>query len=93
MVKEIDFDELHQLARKKIVIRVKNTEKVMADLAKEFNLQDIKMDGEFVTIYDCLDVNDVMNYLVNHKIKVESISSTEETIEDFYQQLINGGNK
>ena len=93
LVKEIDFDELHQLARKKIVIRVKNTEKVAKAIAKQFNLKEIKADGEFITIYDCLDINDVMNYLVSQKIKVESISSTEETIEDFYQQLINGGAK
>ena len=93
LVKEIDFDELHQLARKKIVIRVKNTEKVAKAIAKQFNLKEIKVDGEFITIYDCLDINEVMNYLVNQKIKVESISSTEETIEDFYQQLINGGAK
>ena len=93
LVKEIDFDELHQLARKKIVIRVKNTEKVAKAIAKQFNLKEIKVDGEFITIYDCLDINDVMNYLVSQKIKVESISSTEETIEDFYQQLINGGAK
>ena len=93
LVKEIDFDELHQLARKKIAIRVKNTEKVAKAIAKQFNLKEIKVDGEFITIYDCLDINDVMNYLVSQKIKVESISSTEETIEDFYQQLINGGAK
>ena len=91
LVKEIDFDELHQLARKKIVIRVKNTEKVVESLKKQFNLQEIKIDGEFITIFDSLDINDIMKYFVDQKIKVESISSTEETIEDFYQQLINGG--
>ncbi len=93
LVKEIDFDELHQLARKKIVIRVKNSEKVSKDLAKEFNLKEVNLDGEFISIYDTLDINEVMKYLVNKGIKVESISSSEETIEDFYQQLVNGGNK
>ena len=93
LVKEIDFDELHQLARKKIVIRVKNTEEVANSLAKQFDLKEVKLDGEFITIYDTLDVNDVMKYLVDKKIKVESISSTEETIEDFYQKLVNGGNE
>ena len=93
LVKEIDFDELHQLARKKIVIRVKNTDKVADSIVKQFDLKEIKIDGEFITVYDTLDINEVMSYLVNQEIKVESISSTEETIEDFYQQLINGGNK
>ena len=91
LVKEIDFDELHQIARKKIVIRVKDSEKIAKDLSKQFDLKDVKLDGEFIAIYDTLDVNDVMKYLVDKKIKVESISSTEETIEDFYQQLVKGG--
>ena len=91
LVKEIDFDELHQLARKKIVIRVKNTDKIADTIVKQFDLKEIKIDGEFITVYDTLDINEVMSYLVNQKIKVESISSTEETIEDFYQQLVNGG--
>ena len=93
LVKEIAFDELHQFARKKIVIRVKNTEKVVESLNQKFNLKDLKVDGEFVTIFDSLDINEIMKYLVDQKIKVESISSTEETIEDFYQQLISGGAK
>ena len=93
LVKEIDFDELHQLARKKIVIRVKNTDKIADTIVKQFDLKEIKIDGEFITVYDTLDINEVMSYLVNQKIKVESISSSEETIEDFYQQLVNGGNK
>ena len=91
LVKEIDFDELHQIARKKIVIRVKDSEKIAEALSKQFDLKEVKLDGEFVSIYDTLDVNDVMKYLVDKKIKVESISSTEETIEDFYQQLVKGG--
>ena len=91
LVKEISFDELHQLARKKIVIRVKDTEKVSQDLVSQFKLQEIKLDGEFISIYDTLDVNDVMKYLVSNKIKIESISSSEETIEDFYQQLMDKG--
>ena len=91
LVREISFDELHQLARKKIVIRVKDTDKVSQDLVNQFKLQEIKLDGEFISIYDTLDVNEVMKYLVDKKIKIESISSTEETIEDFYQQLMEKG--
>ena len=91
LVKEIDFDELHQLARKKIVLRVKNTEEVANSLVKQFDIKDIKLDGEFITIYDCLDINDIMQYLVKNNIKVETISSSEETIEDFYQQNVKGG--
>ena len=91
LVKEISFDELHQIARKKVSLRIKNSEDVSKLLIKHFNLQDVKVEGDFITIYDTLDVNELMKYIFSQQLVVESISSSEETIEDFYQQLIEGG--
>ena len=91
LVKEISFDELHQIARKKISLRIKNAEEVAKLLTNHFNLQEVKIDGDFITIYDTLDVNDLMKFIFSQQLVVESISSSEETIEDFYQQLIKGG--
>ena len=91
LVKEISFDELHQIARKKISLRIKNADNVSKLLVKHFNLQDVKVEGEFITIYDILDVNELMKFIFSQQLVVESISSSEETIEDFYQQLIEGG--
>ena len=91
LVKEISFDELHQIARKKISLRIKNADNVSKLLIKHFNLQDVKVEGEFITIYDILDVNELIKYIFSQQLVVESISSSEETIEDFYQQLIEGG--
>ena len=91
LVKEISFDELHQVARKKISLRIKDAEKVSKLLIEQFNLKEVKLDGDFINIYDTLDVNDLMKYLFSQNLTVESISSSEETIEDFYQRLIKGG--
>lgn len=91
LVKEISFDELHQLARKKIALRIKNAEKVAQLLTEHFNLKEVKIDGDFIAIYDTLDVNELMKFIFSQGLVVESISSSEETIEDFYQQLIKGG--
>ena len=91
LVKEISFDELHQLARKKIALRIKDAEKVAQLLTEHFNLKEVKIDGDFIAIYDTLDVNDLMKFIFSQGLVVESISSNEETIEDFYQQLIKGG--
>ena len=91
LVKEISFDELHQVARKKISLRIKDAEKVSKVLIEQFNLKEVKLDGDFINIYDTLDVNDLMKYLFSQNLTVESISSSEETIEDFYQRLIKGG--
>ena len=45
LVKEISFDELHQVARKKISLRIKNAEKVSSLIIKQFDLKDVKLDG------------------------------------------------
>ena len=91
LVKEISFDELHQIARKKISLRIKNAEKVSNLLIKQFALKEVKLDGDFINIYDTLDVNDLLKYIYSQNLIIESISTSEETIEDFYQQLIKGG--
>ena len=91
LVKEISFDELHQIARKKISLRIKNADKVSQLLIKQFDLKEVKNDGDFINIYDTLDVNDLLKYIYSQNLVIESISTSEETIEDFYQQLIKGG--
>ncbi len=91
LVKEISFDELHQIARKKISLRIKDADNVAILLKDHFNLKEIKIDGDFITIYDTLDVNELLKYIFSKGLNIESITSNEETIEDFYQQLIKGG--
>ena len=91
LVKEISFDELHQIARKKISLRIKNAEKVSELLINKFDLKEVKIDGDFIAIYDTLDVNELLKYIYSQNLVIESISTSEETIEDFYQQLIKGG--
>lgn len=90
LLKELSIDELHDMARKKIVIRVKNSEAVAKKLEKEFKIKESKIEGDSITIYDSLDINEVMSYLVSNKIKVDAIYSGEETIEDYYRQLMGG---
>lgn len=90
LLKELSIDELHDMARKKIVIRVKNCDAVAKKLEKQFKIKESKVEGDSFTIYDSLDINEVMAYLVTNKIKVEAIYSGEETIEDYYRQLMVG---
>ena len=91
LVKEISFDELHQIARKKISLRIKNADQILPLLVKQFDLKEVKIDGDFITIYDTLDVNELLKYIYAQGLVIESISTSEETIEDFYQRLIKGG--
>ena len=72
-------------------MRIKNAEEVAKLLTNHFDLKEVKIDGDFITIYDTLDANELMKFIFSQNLVIESISSSEETIEDFYQQLIKGG--
>lgn len=90
LLTELSIDELHDKTRRKISIRVKDADEVSEKLVKNFDIKESKVEGEYIIIYDALDINEVMAFLVSKKIKVEGISSSEETIEDFYRELMNG---
>ncbi len=88
LLEELNIDELHEKARRKISIRVKDVDKVSKKVIDDLKLQETKVEGEYFIIYDLVDINDVIKFLVNNKITVDGISSNEETIEDYYRQLM-----
>ena len=88
LLEELSIDELHDKARRKISIRVKDVDKVAKKIADGLKLKETKVEGEYFNIYDLVDINDVVKFLVENKINVEGISSNEETIEDYYRQLM-----
>lgn len=90
LLTELSIDELHDKTRRKIIIRVKDTDEVSKKLVKNFDIKESKAEGENIIIYDVLDINDVMAFLTSKKIKIEGISSSEETIEDYYRELMGG---
>lgn len=88
LLEELSIDELHDKARRKISIRVKDVDKVAKKVTDGLKLKETKVEGEYFIIYDLVDINDVVKFLVDNKINVEGISSNEETIEDYYRQLM-----
>lgn len=93
LLQELSIDELHEKARKKISLRAKNSEEILRKLKEKLTLKDVKVEGDNITIYDQIDINKVISFLAKEKIMVESISSQEETIEDYYSELMRGGNR
>jgi len=91
LVTELSIDELHEKARKKIIIRAHDVDHVLAELKKAFKIQEVKFEGESIFIYDAIDINDIMKFFVEKNIKILSLSFVEETIEDFYSQLMREG--
>ena len=93
LLKELGIDELHEKARKKIALRCKNSGEIHGKLVEKLHLSDTKVEGDNITIYDQIDINDVISCLAKEKILIDSITSQEETIEDYYSELMRGGNR
>ena len=91
LLKELSIDELHEKARKKIALRCKNSGEIRGKLVEKLHLSDTKVEGDNITIYDQIDINDVISCLAKEKILIDSITSQEETIEDYYSELMRGG--
>ena len=88
LLEELSIADLRDKARGKIVIGAKNVADLADKLKDPFKLEDYKVEGDLLTIYDKLDVNDVLAFLVKNKIKIDTINSGEETIVDNYYKLM-----
>ena len=69
---------------------MKNPAELKDLLDKSFKLQETKIEGETLIIYDAVDINDIMKFLTKENIRIEGIYAGEETIEDYYRQLMGG---
>ena len=68
-----------------------DVDEISNKLVKEFDIKESKVEGDYITIYDLIDINDVIKFLADKKIHIQAIYSGEETIEDYYRQLMSGG--
>lgn len=93
LLEEITIDELHNKTRRKLEIVIKDLSNYKDKLLSDLNITDFESINDKITIYDSLDINSVMGYLVEKNIKVESFGVIEDTIEDYYINLITRGGK
>ena len=91
LLDEITIEELHNKSRKRIVISSKDIEELKDYLVKQLDLKDATiLDGKLL-IFDLIDINDLMKQLVEGKKHIDDIAVVEDTIEDYYINLIVGG--
>ena len=93
ILEELTINELHHKARRKIQIKNKAIELLKNKLIAEFGLKEILIENNTLSIYDDIDINVIMRFLVNNDITVEEIGIKQDTIEDYYISLIVGGNR
>ena len=90
LLKELSIDELHKQSKPRIEIELKNPQEVAEVLKKELGLKNLEVEEHVVNIYDIIDINDLMKFIVKNNIVVDNISKKEDTIETYYMKLMGG---
>ena len=90
LIKELTIKELHEQSKSRIELEVADPDKVSKLLESKMKLKTIKVDGNTISIFDSVDMNDVMKCLVKNSVTVLNISKKEDTIESYYMKLIGG---
>lgn len=88
LIKEVSMKEIHDNSRKRIDIFSKDLKSLEAVLVKELNIKDYKVKEDKIKVFDEININALMKSLVYNNIEVESINVKQDTIEDYYINLL-----
>lgn len=88
LLEEISMEELHKKTRSNIKITLKKGEDINEDLINILQLKDYRIEGNNILIYDQIDINHLIRVIVSENIELESITSSSESIEDYYFKIM-----
>ena len=91
LLEEIRMDDLHQNARRRILIGTEQAEAVEAALRADGGFAEIGRENGRLAVYGDADLNRVLRVLVDNGLSVRSVNTVEETIEDHYIRLLGRG--
>ena len=91
ILEEISVEELQNRCRKSLLVHTDNLDKTQKIFAK-LELKDVSVspNGEF-RIYDEISINDLVKSLDKEGINILSINSNDESVEEYYFDLVKGG--
>lgn len=89
IIKEISATELNKKMRKKIEIVVDNVKEAVKYLESKKILYEV-IDNKTINIYGKVNISNIVLELSNNKCEVEKLHETEESLENYYINLING---
>ncbi len=92
LIKELTMDDIHNQSKSRIVIEASNLEEIKNKLEEKLELKNIKINENELYIYDLIDINEILKFIVKEKITIKNINKLEDTIESYYMKLL-GGNK
>ena len=88
LLDEIEINDLRHKARRKIMVDSDDISSLAESLIKDLKIKESNIDGKKLFIYDDMDINIVINYLVKKDIKVNNVGVIQDTIEDYYLSLM-----
>ena len=91
MVEELSIEELHDKSRRHIVLKIGKGRELLPQLQRDLVLFDVNVNEDTLTIFDDISVDKVVTYCVNNHLEILNINCNEETIEDYYLQLMSKG--
>lgn len=91
LLEEIRMDDLHRNARRRILIGAEDEEAVRAALEADGSFPEIGKEEGKLAVYGDADLNRVIRILAEKELKVRSVNTLEETIEDHYIRLLGRG--
>ena len=93
LIEELTVEELQDKCRKSTTIKFADVEAAYKVL-KELKVQDFKTypNGD-VKIFDDIEIGEFVSKLHSKGLKILSFNSSDESVEEYYLNLVNGGNK
>lgn len=91
LIEELTVEELQDKCRKSVTIKFADIEAAYKVL-KELKVKDFKTfsNGD-VMIFDEIEIGDFVSKLHEKKLKILSFNSSDESVEDYYLNLVKGG--
>ncbi|MGN1295648.1 MAG: ATP-binding cassette domain-containing protein [Bacilli bacterium] len=88
LLEEISMEELHNKTRSNIKITMKKITDINEELIKKLQIQDYRIEGNSLLVFDKVDINNILKIIVDDGIQLEAISNSNESIEDYYFKIM-----
>ena len=88
LLEEISMEELHKKTRSNTKITFRKIDDINENIIEKLNLHDYRIEGNSLFVYDQIDINLIMRVFVSEDIELESITSSSESIEDYYFKIM-----
>jgi ABC-2 type transport system ATP-binding protein len=91
LVKEFYADDLKDLVRNKIKIKVNDAKTAVSLIKNQLNIKNCELKDDTIYVYDHLDESGkISSLLAKHDIIIESISKDSDDCEEFFIKLMEG---